>query len=268
MQYRYAQKWLELFQKNKNMLAIEPVWYLKGLHVLLEALFILGHHEKHTKIVHLLKEFIDNPPIRSNENLETLGFQYYYTGVINSYFMAGRFSEGIAIVPTLEKEIAKFQLRIDPHRILVFYYKIACLYFGAGKFKTAITYLNKIINYPDPRLREDIHCFSRILSLIAHFELGNQSLVEYQLRSTYRFIRKMNDLNSVQEEILKFLRNLISVEPQYLKKEFIKLRNRLVEIRNQPYQRRAFLYLDIIGWLESKIEGKPVQNIIKQRFQR
>lgn len=78
----------------------------------------------------------------------------------------------------------------------------------------------------------------------------------------------MNDLNSVQEEILKFLRNLISVEPQYLKKEFIKLRNRLVEIRNQPYQRRAFLYLDIIGWLESKIEGKPVQNIIKQRFQR
>lgn len=268
MQYRYAQKWLELFQKNKNMLAIEPVWYLKGLHVLLEALFILGHHEKHTKIVHLLKEFIDNPPIRSNENLETLGFQYYYTGVINSYFMAGRFSEGIAIVPTLEKEIAKFQFRIDPHRILVFYYKIACLYFGAGKFKTAITYLNKIINYPDPRLREDIHCFSRILSLIAHFELGNQSLVEYQLRSTYRFIRKMNDLNSVQEEILKFLRNLISVEPQYLKKEFIKLRNRLVEIRNQPYQRRAFLYLDIIGWLESKIEGKPVQNIIKQRFQR
>lgn len=78
----------------------------------------------------------------------------------------------------------------------------------------------------------------------------------------------MNDLNSVQEEILKFLRNLSSVRPDYLKKEFIKLRDRLQQIQDQPYQRRAFLYLDIIGWLESKIDGKPIQDIIKQRFHR
>ena len=78
----------------------------------------------------------------------------------------------------------------------------------------------------------------------------------------------MNDLNSVQEEILKFLRNLNSVEPEYLKKEFRKLRDRLIIIQKQPYQRRAFLYLDIIGWLESKIKEISVQDIIKQRFQR
>ncbi len=268
MQYRYAQKWVELFTKNPSMMSLEPIWYLKGTHVLLEALFILGHHEKHKEVVLQLKQFMDEPPGRTNENLETLGFQYYYTGLINSYFMQGRFTDGLSIVKDLENEIEKFQFRIDPHRILVFYYKIACLFFGAGKFKTCITYLNKIINYPDPRLREDIHCFARILSLIAHFELGNQSLVEYQVRSTYRFIRKMNDLNSVQEEILKFLRNLRSVDTQFLKKEFVKLRDRLLEIQKKPYQRRAFLYLDIIGWLESKIEEKPVQDIIKRRFQR
>jgi tetratricopeptide (TPR) repeat protein len=268
MQYRYAQKWVELFHNNREMLELEPIWYLKGMHVLLEALFILGHPQKHDEVMHQLEKFVENPPVRSNENLETLGFQYYYTCKINSYFMNGRFTDGLSIVAQLEKEIEKFQHKIDSHRILVFYYKIACLFFGAGKFKTCITYLNKIINYPDPRLREDIHCFARILSLIAHFELGNQILVEYQVRSTYRFIRKMNDLNSVQEEILKFLRNLSSVQPHYLKKEFIKLRDRLQQIQDQPYQRRAFLYLDIIGWLESKIDEKPIQDIIKQRFHR
>jgi len=268
MQYRYAQKWVELFRNNPSMLELEPIWYLKGLHVLLEALFILGHFEKHQEVVKQLQEFVENPPSRANENLETLAFQYYFTSRINAYFLSGRFTEGLSIVPELEKELEKFEYRIDPHRILVFYYKIACLYFGAGKIKTSINYLNRIINYPDPRLREDIHCFARILSLIAHFELGNQTLVEYQARSTYRFIRKMNDLNSVQEEILKFLRNLNSVEPDYLKKEFTKLRDSLIEIQKKPYQRRAFLYLDIIGWLESKIEEKPVQDIIKRRFQR
>ena len=49
--------------------------------------------------------------------------------------MTGQFTEGLSLVPRLEKEINKYQFRIDSHRILVFYYKIACLYFGAGKIK-------------------------------------------------------------------------------------------------------------------------------------
>ena len=266
MQYRYASKWVEHFRKNPDMLELESIWYLKGMHVLLEALFILGHYEKHEQEVERLKEFLDNPPSRSNENLETLGFQYYYTSLINQHFIAGTFTKGLEIIPELNNQIDKFESRIDPHRILVFYYKIACLYFGAGKFEEAISYLNKIINYPDPRLREDIHCFARILNLIAHFELGNQTLIEYQARSTYRFIRKMNDLNSVQEEILKFLRNLSSTNTQDLKKEFTLLRDKLIQIQEKPYQRRAFLYLDIISWLEAKIDDKPIQEVIKSKF--
>ena len=81
-------------------------------------------------------------------------------------------------------------------------------------------------------------------------------------------LSKMNDMNSVQEEILKFLRNLRSNEPEYLQEEFVGLRNRLIEIEKKPYQRRAFLYLDIIGWLESKISKKPIQEVIGERFKR
>lgn len=266
MQYRYAQKWVEHFRKNPDMLELESIWYLKGMHVLLEALFILGHYDKHGQEIKRLKEFLDNPPSRTNENLETLGFQYYYTSLINQHFIAGTFTKGLEIIPELTTQIDKFESRIDPHRILVFYYKIACMYFGAGKIEKTISYLNKIINYPDPRLREDIHCFARILNLIAHFELGNQTLIEYQARSTYRFIRKMNDLNSVQEEILKFLRNLSSTNTQDLKKEFTSLRDKLLKIQEKPYQRRAFLYLDIISWLEAKIDERPIQEVIKSKF--
>ena len=266
LQYRYAQKWVDHFRKNPDMLALEPVWYLKGVHVLLEALFILGHYEKHEQEVMKLQELMKDPPTRMNENMEVLGFQYVFTSRINSHFMAGTFTEGLNLVPELNAEIEKFSDRIDPHRILVFYYKIACLYFGAGKIEQSIEYLSKIINYPDPRLREDIHTFARILNLIAHFELGNQTLVEYQVRSTFRFISKVNDLNLVQEEILKFLRNLPSMNPRDLKKEFRNLRQRLLEIQKMPYQKRAFLYLDIISWLEAKIDDLPVQEVIKAKF--
>lgn len=266
LQYRYAQKWVDLFNKNPQMLELEPIWYIKGLHVLLEALFVLGHKEKHDEVVQRLEEFIRNPPTRSNENLETLGFMYSYTSKINSHFMGGTFDEGLALIPHLNRELDKYSEKVDPHRVLVFYYKIACLYFGAGDNDNAIKYLSKIINYPDPHLREDLHCFARILNLIAHFELGNQTHVEYQVRSVYRFLRKMNDLNMVQEEILKFIRNMGNVNRGNLKNEFISLHNRLLEINKMNFQKRPFLYLDIISWLESKIENKPVQDIIKAKY--
>lgn len=266
LQYRYAQKWVDLFENNPDMLELEPIWYLKGQHVLLEALFILGHHKKHEAVKENLEQFLENPPTRSNENLETLGFMYLYTAKINAHFINGSFTEGLKLVPKLNKKIDKYSRTIDPHRILVFYYKIACLYFGAGENEKTIEYLNKIINYPDQKLREDLHCFARILNLIAHYELGNQVLVEYQIRSVYRFLRKMNDLNLVQQEILNFLQNLGKANGSSLKEKFKKLRERLLEINEMPYQKRPFLYLDIISWLESKIEEKPVQEVIKAKF--
>lgn len=266
LQYRYAQKWVDLFEENPDMLELEPIWYLKGQHVLLEALFILGHYEKHEEVKNNLETFLKDPPTRSNENLETLGFMYLYTAKINSHFINGSFTEGLKLVPELNDKINTYSRTIDSHRILVFYYKIACLYFGAGENEKAIEYLNKIINYPDQKLREDLHCFARILNLIAHFELGNQILVEYQIRSVYRFLRKMNDLNLVQQEILNFLQNLGKANGSSLKERFIKLRDRLLEINEMPYQKRPFLYLDIISWLEAKIEEKPVQEVIKRKF--
>ena len=65
--------------------------------------------------------------------------------------------------------------------------------------------------------------------------------------------------------MIKFLRNLGNIYPHELKKEFIKLHKRLKLYENHPYEKRAFLYLDIISWLESKIYRKSVAEIIKEK---
>lgn len=41
--------------------------------------------------------------------------------------------------------------------------------------------------------------------------------------------------------------------------------HRLKVYENHPYEKRAFLYLDIISWLESKIENRPVAEIIQEK---
>ena len=75
----------------------------------------------------------------------------------------------------------------------------------------------------------------------------------------------MNDLHEVQKEIIKFLKNLNSIYPTDIKKEFVKMRARFIELEKNTYEKRAFLYLDIISWLESKIENRKISTIIKEK---
>jgi len=53
--------------------------------------------------------------------------------------------------------------------------------------------------------------------------------------------------------------------PGELKTEFKKLRSRLEVYEEDPYERRAFLYLDILSWLDSRIENRPVAEIIREK---
>jgi hypothetical protein len=72
-------------------------------------------------------------------------------------------------------------------------------------------------------------------------------------------------LHEVQKEIIRFLKNLNSIYPSDIKKEFIKMKARFIELENNTYEKRAFLYLDIISWLESKIENRKISDIIKEK---
>lgn len=69
-------------------------------------------------------------------------------------------------------------------------------------------------------MREDLMCFARVLSLVAHYESGMDYHLEIQLKSTYKFLLKMNDLHAVQKEMIVFLRNLGQIYPSDLQDAF------------------------------------------------
>ena len=135
----------------------------------------------------------------------------------------------------------------------------------ADDYDNALTCLNHIINAPNSKIRQDIQCFARILALIVHYELGNEVLMSYQIRSVFRFLSNMQDLQGVQREILSFLRKTPALVPSDIKKEFVALRNRLVPYSTHPYEKRPFLYLDIIAWLDAKINGTSIREEIQKK---
>ena len=109
-------------------------------------------------------------------------------------------------------------------------------------------------------------CFARILNLVTHYEAKMDYNLDVLIRSTYKFLIKMEDLYDVQREFIKFLRGLGDIYPHEVRNEFIKLHKKLKEFENDPYQSRAFLYLDIISWLESKIQNRAISLVIQNKF--
>ncbi|HEX4849634.1 MAG TPA: hypothetical protein VFV08_02455 [Puia sp.] len=263
--YRYTQKWVDLFEKEKFMIPIETSHYIKGMHNLLSAHFDLLNYPKFTETLKHFERFSHSDLVQENDNNRIQTFVYLHISKINKHFIDGTFTEGLALVPFIEGKLKEYELYLDRHRVLVFYYKFASLYFGSGDYENTIKYLNKIINWKVD-LRTDLQCYSRLLHLIAHYELGNYQLLEYLTKSVYRFMAKMENLSLVEEEIFKFLRLSFKLSPKQLKPEFEKLLEKLKTYEKNRYDTRAFVYLDIISWLESKIRDVPVQNILREKF--
>jgi hypothetical protein len=262
MHYRYAQKWVDLFEKEENMQLIEAAQYIKGLHNLISAHFDLKNIEKFKETICILESFSETPIVLNNKNNLIQSFIYLYIGKINQHFLEGTFSEGLAMIPAMEEKLKDIELYIDSHRVLVFYYKIACLYFGAGNAEQSIDYLNSIINWK-VNLRDDLQCYARLLHLIAHYELGNTEVVVSLSKSVYRFMAKMKNLGAVEVVLFNFLRTTIQSGNEA---SFETLLHKLQPLEKNKLESRAFMYLDIISWLESKIQNKDVQTIIKEKF--
>lgn len=263
--FRYSKKWVDLFTDYPGLLKVETANYIKGMHNLMGAQFNLLDSGRLARSIRQFELFTKQKHLGENENNRILAYQYLYTARINLYFLQGTFTKGLRMVPFLEEMLQEYGLYLDTHRVLVFYYKIACLYFGSGDNSRAIDYLNRIINQKGD-LRTDLQGYARLLHLIAHYELGNFDLLEYLIKSVYRYMAKMGNLSRVEEEMFSFLRHSFRVGAHALKPEFQKLHGKLKALESNPLESRAFVYLDVISWLESKISGVNVQDVIRQKF--
>ena len=265
MYYRHTQKWVDLFHNETYMINVEPAHYIKGMHNLLNAHFDLRNFQQFEVALKQFEKFADSNIVTEVENNRIQVFVYLTTARINSHFMKGSFREGLELVPFIEEKLDEYELYLDRHRILVFYYKIASLYFGSGDYGTSIDYLQKIINWKVD-LRNDLQCYSRLLHLLAHYELGNYELMEPLTKSVYRFMAKMDNLTVVEEEMFRFLRQNFHLSAKQMIPEFGKLLQKIKKFEKSRFETRAFAYLDIISWLESKAFNKSMAEVIKHKY--
>ncbi|MCW3086151.1 MAG: hypothetical protein JWP12_3517 [Bacteroidetes bacterium] len=258
-----ADSQLKLIESYPEKIKEKPQLYITALNNVLLCEIHIHKYDNFKETLLKLRNF----PLKSLST-EVGRFVTSYTFEMVMYLDSGEFHKSSAIREEISEGLTKYHDKINAVEEITMLYNLFYSYFGTAEYSKALGIINRLLNEYQKELRYDIQCAVRILNLILHYELGNTRLIEYNAFSTYRFLYKSKRLYKLENIVLNFIRK--KMPSIYTAKEqieaFKELRQEFIAISEHPYEKKAFEYFDYISWLDSKIENKPLEEIVKKKF--
>ena len=249
----YAIRWLELLESEPQLITQDVDLYLRAYHYILSSCFHLRKKEDLENYLQKIESFRKANYKRFNTLSQIISFQYVHSARLNKIIINGDFTDSQKVISRTLKRIKRYQTNLDAHRIMVFYFKIAWIYFCDRKYSKSILYLNKIVNNELPKLREDLQIYSRVMFLMCHYELDNFDVFRYSIRSFKPYFKKLENVYPLQVITQKTFLKLADTPRSDHSKIMETALKQLKELQKNGFYKVSFTYLDIISWLESKL---------------
>ncbi len=265
---QYAQQWVGLFEVYPQMKNMDPDLYMRALYYQQTFLFFTRDTGNFPVGLRKMERFVEEHQEQFNVNSRMIAFVYLYLSKLNFHFITGQFSAGVDLISEIEDQLKLFGPYTDVHRILLFYYKFAALYFTRGDFEKALDYLNQIVHLKSGYLRDDLHINARLLQLLAHYELQNYDLIAYLLPPLDKLLEHSKDACSVHRSTLNFIRRAAAL-PNRERSAFLeKLGRDLRQFAESPYECKALTYLNVLDWYDSHLRRVPIEALYQQNLPR
>ncbi|MGQ0827659.1 MAG: hypothetical protein ACT4ON_04620 [Bacteroidota bacterium] len=260
----YLDKACKMYESRPERISENLPRYISARSNVILALLHLKKFSEASVILDELKnKYFDS----GSSDLKKKLFQNYHVYYTYIHLNACDFEKGIALVSAISEGFEKYNVDVESKIVLCF--NIANLYFAIADYNSALLWTNKILNDPaiGAELRQDLVSFVKIFNLVIHFELGNQELIDYLVKSTYRFLYKRERLYQFETIVLDFIRKYSKINNR---KEAITLfkevKEKMLPLTLIPYEKKAFDKFDFIPWIESKIEGKSFADVLRSKI--
>ena len=184
---------------------------------------------------------------------------------LKKYIHTAAFCEG-ATAMTAELELVNPEDSTLHKEIAIrMYYYMAYLNFGAAQHNKALHWLNRVINDNENDLRQDLYGYARLFNIVLHYELGNNELLEYTIKSTARYLQKRSRDFEIEKLVLDQFKKLIRLRTLASKKEqFIDFQEKLKELARNEDGKALLRYFDFSTWIQSKLENCSFEEAMKQ----
>lgn len=264
--YTYALKWVGLFEDNKAFQSRDVNIFFRGYHHLLNSSFILKERVRLESHLAELEHFRKSNYAKFNENTKVLSFLHVHNARYNEVFLQGDFEKGLDHIRRTNLRLKRYQDKLDIHKVMIFHYKIAWMYFGNHQLKNCLLQLEKVLFSESNSLRVDIQIYSRLLYLMALYETEDFNRVLSKIQSFKAFFEKQEEKNDFQNTVIDLFQNLATAALFDRKEVFVHFREKLIDLKEDPYHGKGFLYLEILPWIETKITKKSLRDVINKGF--
>jgi len=183
----------------------------------------------------------------------------------------GNFDEGKRYVKSVEKRILSLDMKSYYYNLQGGGYAAAYLFFIQGNYSETLKWLNKFYFFKKNEfgVRDDLFFKASLLYMLVHYELKNEELLKYVIKHTYKWLLKANALNDYEKTLLSFIRKEMAIPKTH--KEMLpayeKLKDKLSVLAKDPLNMAVVDQLDLAAWLESKINKKSFEEVLKKKIE-
>jgi len=262
--YKHALQWVDHFNSYPIMRQKDPQLFLRGLHYTMTTAYYIGSLDKFLRAYYIMVSFFRKYGDDFSVNDKIQYFYYLSIAEINRIYLEGDYKQGIRLIPQILDELSHYNKNMDVHKTYIFYYKIAWIYFSAGKYKMAVDYLNKLIYEEGNYLRQDVLVYSKLLLLMCHLHLKSYELISNTILNIKRNFIKLNEQSTCADLILELLRKSAKNKKHPEKEELEIIGSKLKLLKLDRLEKRPFLYFAFDLWIESL----KLRNTTIEKFQK
>lgn len=188
---------------------------------------------------------------------ERLTVFYAYLTELDHALARRHYTRGSQLMKPIRDGLAQYADRVNRQVELAFCFNLAYAFVGAGKFRAALSWLNRIINDPQPGPRVDIHCAARLLNLVVHFEIGNSELLENLAGATQRFLQKQDSYGAQEKLLLDYFGGALT--QAHSEKEKIAALKKLQRDFSKNKTKGKSALFDFKRWIDQRVQGKTME---------
>lgn len=254
-----------ILDTNEKIKEDLPKRYIRAIKNLLYCYIESGNLEQGEILIGEMRDLIKEKGF-DNTDSEVKIFTASYIAELLINDRRGDFTKSLKTADEIVEGIEKYGEKINKEQLIVFYYNLAYVYFGNRDYNKALKFVNILLNDNEQKLRQDIYNFTRFFNLVIHFELQNFELIEYLLKSTNRYLKKLEKEYQSEQVIMKYFRKLSKHQSDQSRIEiFVDFKEKLDELLKNPKEQVILQYFDFPSWIESKIQNIPLSEAIKER---
>jgi hypothetical protein len=250
-----ANNTIKLFEEEENLIAEKPVYYIMTYSFLGRAYALNHQYNACFACLDKIRSLQLNPSFSST----VLQVAIFARSAINDsmfYLYTGQFEKHQKLIPFILNGLNKYGSKIPNEERCTLHYILFMSYFGVNNFSGALAWLNKILNTPEKENRPDLYRICKLVNLVIHFEMKNQTLLNYLFKANQRYYDSNKDIYPFEKVWMKYFRKIaLSTKKPENPEAYLAMKDELAKCFEDPYQKFALEYFDFEAWTSSKIHN-------------